>query len=126
MFLLDLNLTIKILIQVMLTGYACFLCENDDVDGDTSRETDLDSCRLCRKVSGPALLTHMGAHILHDPRLRDDKSPCGFCLNFGSLCVIRLVVTSKLTTIDMKATRCSKKKDRHQSSFDIHPSFTLH
>jgi len=112
MFCLDLNLTIKIL---MLTGYACFLCENDDVDGDTSRETDLDSCRLCRKVSlsklnGPALLTHMGAHILHDPRLRDDKSPCGFCLNSGSLCVIRLVVTSKLTTIDMKATRCSKKR----------------
>ena len=112
MFCLDLNLTIKIL---MLTGYACFLCENDDVNGDTSRETDLDSCHLCHKVfllklNSPALLTHMGAHILHNPQLRDDKSPCGFCLNSGSLCVIQLVVTSKLTTIDMKATWCSKEQ----------------
>jgi hypothetical protein len=114
-FRLDLYLTIKILIQVMLTGYACFLCEDDDVDRDKSRETDLDSCRLCHQVSlskfsGPTLLTHMGAHILYDPRLRDDKNPCGVCLNSRSLCVIRLVGTSKLTTIDMKATRCSKKR----------------
>ena len=88
-------------------GQACFVCEDDSM---TSVDIDLDTCRLCRKVklssmSGPALVTHMSAHILHDPRLKDSQQPCRFCLNMG-LCTIQLQLSSKSTTIDVKASRC--------------------
>jgi len=85
--------------------WACFVCEDDSM---TSADVDLDTCRLCRKVklsslSGPALVIHMSAHILHDPRLKDSQQPCGFCLNMG-LCTIQLQSSSKSTTIDVKAS----------------------
>ena len=72
-------------------GRACFVCEDDSM---TSVDIDLDTCRLCRKVklssmSGLALVTHMSAHILHDPCLKDSQQPCGFCLNMD-LCTIQL------------------------------------
>ena len=88
-------------------GRACFVCEDDSM---TSVDIDLDTCRLCQKVklsslSGPALVTHMSAHVLHDPRLKDSQQPCGFCLNMG-LCTIQLQSSSKSTTIDVKTSRC--------------------
>ncbi|KAF9536886.1 hypothetical protein CPC08DRAFT_771425 [Agrocybe pediades] len=92
-------------------GYACFVCETDTVDGDATRETDLDSCHICRfsglsKLTAPALVTHMSAHILHDERIKGEDSPCGFCLNTGNLCRIVLRVTAKRALIDMKASKC--------------------
>ena len=33
----------------------------------------------------------MGTHILHDPAVKDLNNPCGFCLNVGNLCSIRIV-----------------------------------
>jgi hypothetical protein len=49
----------------------------------------------------------MSAHILHDVRLKDMESPCGFCLNTGTTCIIYLIRGSKGTTsIDMKNSRC--------------------
>lgn len=96
---------------LLFTGQACFVCESNLAGGDATRETTLDTCRMCQNVlltalSAPALVTHMGAHILHDPRLSGANSPCGFCLNTGGLCSITLTLTSKNTVIDMKASRC--------------------
>lgn len=90
------------------------MCEKDSTDGDTSRETDSDACPYCRTskvslslLSGPALVKHMSAHILHDVRFKDMESPCGFCLNTGMTCIIYLIRGSKGTTsIDMKNSRC--------------------
>ena len=48
----------------------------------------------------------MSAHILHDVKLKDSDVPCGFCLNEGGLCIIKLITTSKGTTIDMKNSQC--------------------
>jgi hypothetical protein len=92
-------------------GYACFACEKDAAGGDVTREASLDNCRLCQRISlsalkGPALVAHMSAHILHDPRMRGADNPCGFCLNTETLCSILLSVSSKATTIDMKNSRC--------------------
>ncbi|KDR81053.1 hypothetical protein GALMADRAFT_91766 [Galerina marginata CBS 339.88] len=93
-------------------GHACFVCEKN-VDGDINDEVDLDTCRACRNrkvvlssLSGPALVAHMGAHILHDVRLKDAVGPCGFCLNEGTLCTIKLITNSKGSRIDMKDSRC--------------------
>lgn len=57
-------------------------------------------------MSGPAIIHHMGAHILHDQRLTDADNPCGLCLNTGSRCVIRFVTRSKTDQIDMANSRC--------------------
>ena len=95
-----------------LIGHACFVCEKDVAGGDPSRETD-NSCPYCRQkvmldtLSSPILVSHVGAHILHDARLKDVKDPCGFCLRSGMLgCNIYLKTTGKTTTIDMVASQC--------------------
>jgi hypothetical protein len=69
------------------------VCERDSPDGDIRRETDSDTCAYCRTskvslstLSGPVLVRHMSAHILHDIHLKDMESPCGFCLNTGTTC----------------------------------------
>lgn len=54
-----------------------------------------ESCFLCLNVkvkalSGPNLVKHMGAHILHDYRLKNSNSPCGFCLSTSGYCTILL------------------------------------
>jgi len=90
------------------------VCEKDSPDGDTSREMDTDACPYCRtskislsSLSGPVLVRHMSAHILHDVRLKDSENPCGFCLSTGTACIIYLIRGSKGTTsIDMKSSRC--------------------
>ncbi|KJA13394.1 hypothetical protein HYPSUDRAFT_151636, partial [Hypholoma sublateritium FD-334 SS-4] len=66
-------------------GHACFVCERDIAGGDTTREAD-NTCPYCRHtvpldaLNGPMLISHTGSHILHDTRLKDVESPCGFCL----------------------------------------------
>jgi len=53
------------------------------------------------------LVRHVSAHILHDVRLKDSESPCGFCLSTGTTCIIYLIRGSKGTmSIDMKNSRC--------------------
>jgi hypothetical protein len=37
------------------------------------------------------LVQHIGTHILHDPAVKHSNNPCGFCLNVGNLCSIRLI-----------------------------------
>ncbi|KAF4615995.1 hypothetical protein D9613_011212 [Agrocybe pediades] len=99
------------LVEVPQTPTFPYRSAEDNVDGDAAREMDLDSCRICRfsglsKLTAPALVTHMSAHILHDERMKGEDSPCGFCLNTGNLCRIVLNVTSKRTLIDVKASTC--------------------
>lgn len=100
--------------NIMFTiGHACFICEKDIDGGDIRGEVVLDTCRACRdrkvdlsSLSGPALVSHIGAHILHDVELKDSDMPCGFCLNESGLCIVKLIKTSKGTTIDTKNSQC--------------------
>lgn len=51
----------------------------------------------------------MGAHILHDHRLKDSDSPCGFCLSTGSSCSIQLTRgrgANSESIIDMQKFQC--------------------
>ena len=57
-------------------------------------------------MSGPKLLEHMGAHILHDPHIKDADHPCGLCLNTGSCCVFHLLKWNKVDQIDMDNSCC--------------------
>jgi len=61
---------------------------------------------LVSQMSGPKLLEHMGAHILHDLHIKDADNPCGLCLNTGSRCVFRLIKRNKVDQIDMTNSRC--------------------
>lgn len=106
------------MVTFLSIGHACFACEKDLVGGDVTRETSLDNCRICENVSlsalsAPALVTHMGAHILHDRLLNGADNPCGFCLNTGSLCSIYLTITSKNTVIDMEGSKCPHLRKLH-------------
>lgn len=87
-----------------MIGAACFACEKDNAHGDPEREKSLFSCRYCPAIdtqllSGPDLLKHMGAHILHDPRLRDALNPCGLCLSSTAGCSIFLSKTYHMLAI---------------------------
>ena len=69
-------------VDYIYLGYACFVCEKDLPDGDTSHKTDRDACPYCRiskvsllLLSGLVLVRHMSAHILHDVCLKDMESP---------------------------------------------------
>lgn len=78
------------------------------MDG-TRRHDGAPACSLCPNIlidtlSGPDLLKHMGAHILHDNNLRGRLSPCGFCLN--SQCEIHLTRHGQSLTIDMQKSHC--------------------
>lgn len=73
------------------TGEACFVCESDV--GSRSAQPDYERCVLCLAfrtvdISVPVLLRHMGAHILHDPKLKGTSSPCGWCLRSGPGCAV--------------------------------------
>jgi len=57
-------------------------------------------------LSGPELLKHMGAHILHDIRLKDVPNACGLCLGTLGGCVIHLVTRSKVTSVSNEKSRC--------------------
>ncbi|KAF7792170.1 hypothetical protein EIP86_003200 [Pleurotus ostreatoroseus] len=49
----------------------------------------------------------LGAHILHDTKMRDADNPCGFCLRTGGSCVIYLEKKSAGSLrIDKKLSQC--------------------
>ena len=89
-------------VDYIYLGYACFVCEKDLPDGNTSHKIDSDACPYCRiskvslsLLSGPVLVRHMNVHILHDVCLKYMESPWGFCLNMGTTCIIYLISGSK-------------------------------
>jgi hypothetical protein len=65
---------------------ACFICETDSNPRKLAGEQYCQRCPdvLVSRLSGPKLLEHMGAHILHDSHIKDADNPCGLCLNTGS------------------------------------------
>lgn len=90
----------------------------------TRQHDGASTCSLCPNflidtLSGPDLLKHMGAHILHDNNLRGSPSPCRFCLN--SQCEIHLTRHGRNLTIDMQKSRCPNLRKIH---LKIAESFT--
>ncbi|GJE96780.1 hypothetical protein PsYK624_129860 [Phanerochaete sordida] len=72
-------------------GEACFLCETEV--GSRGTQPDRNRCPQCpafrlADVSAPIQLRHIGAHILHDPKLKGVESTCGWCLRVGSSCAV--------------------------------------
>jgi len=75
-------------------GYACFVCETDEVLGDIRGEKSLE-CPRCSPTQavildltqGQRVLEHIGAHILYDPGAIHAKDTlCGLCLRPSPLC----------------------------------------
>ncbi|KAG6818758.1 hypothetical protein H0H93_002077, partial [Arthromyces matolae] len=93
-------------------GSACFACDTERSDSNPIFEEEPNTCRLCPRVtitelSAPKLLNHMGGHILHDSRMRD-QVPCGLCLSTDASCSIRLKKgTGGAPVVDMEKSRCS-------------------
>ncbi|KAJ6591766.1 hypothetical protein DFH09DRAFT_1073628 [Mycena vulgaris] len=66
------------------SGFACFVCEGDnDISGLEASDSHL--CVKCNPpfvldVAHPqTVLTHMGAHILYDPKVNRSDQPCELC-----------------------------------------------
>lgn len=61
-------------------------------------------------ISKPSkLVQHIGTHILHDPAVKYSNNPCGFCLNVGNLCSIRLIKgkgKNGAKSVDPQQSRC--------------------
>ncbi|PBK88629.1 hypothetical protein ARMGADRAFT_1065534 [Armillaria gallica] len=92
------------------SGAACFVCETDEPTGTALHTLEQPRCIRCPRViiaqlSGPALLRHSGAHILHDPSFRDQE-PCGFCLTTDGSCSIRLHQRRQADHVDIKKSQC--------------------
>ncbi|KAG6905050.1 hypothetical protein DXG01_005403, partial [Tephrocybe rancida] len=92
-------------------GGACFVCEKDTAGGDSRHLDDDKTCRHCPRfsiesISGPDLIKHMSAHILHDPRYVDADCPCGLCLRND--CEFFLITRGSTTAIDMDKSRCPR------------------
>ena len=60
---------------------------------------------IISQLTGPDLLKHMGAHILHDARMKDADQPCGLCLSQGGSCIIRFTKGSN-PQVDIKNSTC--------------------
>ncbi|KAI0337896.1 hypothetical protein BDW22DRAFT_1487987 [Trametopsis cervina] len=91
-----------------LKGQACFLCKTEG-ESDISYQ-DQFRCARCPMLSlgtGPKLLEHMGAHILHDQVFLGAQDPCGLCLSISACCAVRLGKgTSGAEIVDLEQSRC--------------------
>ena len=94
-------------------GRMCFICQEN---GDWAVGHDKMHCKRCGPTSlklsmGTALITHMAAHILHDPYLSTVQNPCGFCSQ-PNICQIYLTkkhsAISSNQQIDYQASKCPK------------------
>jgi len=95
-----------------LVDYACFICEDEGSPKGALRQ----ECRCPRcptlplSIDKPSkLVQHIGTHILHDPAVKDSNNPCGFCLNVGNLCSIRIIKgkgRKGAFTVDPQQSRC--------------------
>lgn len=95
----------------LLIDDACFICENDACNRTTQKKTRK-ICTQCPTsytagLKTVGILTHMGAHVLHNPRFKDADNPCGLCLGLETTCAIFLKRTPKTGyQIDMSRSRC--------------------
>ncbi|GJE96106.1 hypothetical protein PsYK624_122990 [Phanerochaete sordida] len=90
-------------------GEACFLCETEV--GTRGTQPDRNRCPHCpafrlADVSAPIQLRHIGAHILHDPKLKGVESACGWCLRVGLSCAVYIRKNSRGGyTVDTRPNR---------------------
>ncbi|KAF8308703.1 hypothetical protein DL93DRAFT_2036912, partial [Clavulina sp. PMI_390] len=92
---------------------ACFICEDE---GETRGPDDVYEfqCTSCASPAvpfenGPTALAHIGAHILHDPRVNRAQEPCGLCLRPAPLCQFflkRSPGTAQGVTFDFDKSQC--------------------
>ncbi|KAF7968709.1 hypothetical protein HWV62_29672 [Athelia sp. TMB] len=74
-------------------GSVCFICEDEDTPHGSIQSQH--RCTLCPLVvlgvKPPAkLVEHMSMHILHDPKVKNTREPCGFCTTPDNACSVRL------------------------------------
>ncbi len=104
-------------LEVNYSGQLCFLCETEGAANDGHGRNQHRLCPLCPSLLISAkergvLLNHIGAHILHDPRIDRNATPCGFCLSSGDACAIyvkRGKGAKSGDILDMQRTRCPSK-----------------
>jgi hypothetical protein len=79
------------MVHSITIGQACFVCESDE----NTHELDDDNLSTCPNCSpmvtfeitqGQRILSHIGAHILHDPKVDRSSEPCGLCLQPSPMC----------------------------------------
>ncbi|KAJ7306878.1 hypothetical protein DFH08DRAFT_944693 [Mycena albidolilacea] len=95
------------------SGLACFVCEGEsDLHG--IEESDSHMCLKCTPpvvldVTHPqTVLTHIGAHILHDSTVDRSTQPCGFCCRPFAICHFALKKTANGMTVKLDASKgCS-------------------
>jgi hypothetical protein len=82
---------------ILLSGKACFVCEDDSSTRAPSVNDEDSMCskggprtQLVRGSNAQRVLEHMGAHILHDPSVDRSQELCGLCLRPAPTCLIFL------------------------------------
>ncbi|KAJ7255087.1 hypothetical protein B0H12DRAFT_1233167 [Mycena haematopus] len=92
------------------SGLACFVCEGDN-HIESFDETDLHMCTKCcpsvaLDITHPqTVLTHIGAHILHDSTINRSDQPCGLCGRPSPMCSFVLKKTGEGFAIDFKKSQ---------------------
>ncbi|KAJ7198078.1 hypothetical protein GGX14DRAFT_374417, partial [Mycena pura] len=88
----------------------CFVCEGDN-DTQPLDNSDFHVCSKCPAsfpldVTHPqTVLTHMGAHILHDSKINRDEQPCGFCGRPFPMCLFVLKKTGDGVAVSLTASK---------------------
>jgi hypothetical protein len=78
-------------VSKLTSGEVCFVCESDE-GMEEFEENSTGTCPNCSPVvtidakQGQRLLAHIGAHILHDPKVDRLSKPCGLCLRPSPMC----------------------------------------
>ncbi|KAJ7333384.1 hypothetical protein DFH08DRAFT_939956 [Mycena albidolilacea] len=95
------------------SGLACFVCEGEN-DLHGIEESDSHMCLKCTPpvvldVTHPqTVLTHIGAHILHDSTVDRSTQPCGFFCRPFAICHFALKKTADGMTVELDASKgCS-------------------
>ena len=99
----------------IITGAACFLC-NDDERFANVGSTECPWCSPAAVLDmsqGQRVLQHVGAHILHDPHIAKSTPLCGLYLRPAPLCQIFIKKgkgVSRKLAVDYKTSKgCSMK-----------------
>ena len=71
-----------------INGKACFLCEDETKEAELLAKKPCPACSPPVEMpeNAPAVLEHVGAHILFDAAINREKEPCGLCLRDSSQC----------------------------------------
>ena len=105
---------------------ACFVCEDEDTNRSPDSLSDY-QCPVCTMPivpfdpkKAPTALAHIGAHILHDAKVRRSQQPCGLCLRPSPLC--RWYLKRSASGIDGITVDYSKSECANKIHFHYHPA----